>query len=241
MLFSVYGVFALLLMQVIAFHINTTGETIDGSAFDLYFGSFGVSVVTLFIVTTGGDDWRVVYDEFESAGPLGSCIFIIFILFVQLSLLNVIMGIFVDSAMKVLSPDSDVLGHELIRKDHEHAEKLARLCRDVDHDCSGKLTQEQFEEGLRKHHIPRMLRTLGLQKHHLVELFSSLAKASDDDGHVAIDTFVKDCMLLKGTSTNFDLQKMHAEIQVDHATIMQLLRDIPGSGRHAGIHRFPSQ
>eukprot|EP00959_Pyramimonas_sp_CCMP1952_P243246 5084587-Pyramimonas_sp.AAC.1 len=94
------------------------------------------------MVTTGGDDWVSAYEVIEETGPVGRFLFLAFIAFVNLNLLNIILGIFVDSAMKVLSPDSETLAHEYVRRDHEYAAKLTNLCRAVDTDCSGRLTQE---------------------------------------------------------------------------------------------------
>ncbi|CAK0875477.1 unnamed protein product [Prorocentrum cordatum] len=230
MLFSVYGVFALLFMQVITSHIDARGETLDDTAFGEYFGSVGHSITTLFMVTTGGDDWVSAYEVIEETGPVGRFLFLAFIAFVNLNLLNIILGIFVDSAMKVLSPDSETLAHEYVRRDHEYAAKLTNLCRAVDTDCSGRLTQEQFKLGLNKKRIPHLLVMLGLKKHHILEFFESLAKASDHDGQVDIDTFVEGCMLFKGASTNFDLHKLRVESKLAHDKIIQLLQDITVTG-----------
>ncbi|CAK0853671.1 unnamed protein product [Prorocentrum cordatum] len=95
MLFSVYGVFSLLFMQVITTHIDTTGEALDDTAFGELFGSVDRSVKTLFMVTTGGDDWISTYEVIEETGPIGSFVFLAFIAFVNLNLLNIILGIFV--------------------------------------------------------------------------------------------------------------------------------------------------
>jgi hypothetical protein len=234
MLLSVCGIFSLFFMQIIASHLEESRETVHESIFGQHFNSFGVSVRTLFMITTGGEDWNVPYELIKVTGPFGSGLFLVFIAFVNLNILNIIMGIFVDSAMKVLSADPDMLAREHIRQEHEHAQRLASLCREVDPDCSGKLTQDQFEDGLRRQHIPKLLSMLGLQKHHILEFFDSLAKSSDDGGQVDIGTFVNGCMLLKGASTNFDLHKMHADIQVAHKTMIQMLSEITVPGGRAG-------
>ncbi|CAK0872655.1 unnamed protein product, partial [Prorocentrum cordatum] len=236
MLFSVYGVFSLVFMQVITNHIDAIGETLDDTTFGEHFGSVGRSITTLFMVTTGGDDWAIVYTTIKETGPIGSFLFLAFIAFVNLNLLNIILGIFVDSAMKVLSPDSETLAHEYVRRDHEYARKLTNLCKTLDTDCSGRLTQEQFKLGLSQKRIPHLLAMLDLKKHSILEFFESLAKASDHDGQVGITTFVDGCMLLKGASTNFDLQKLRAECDIAHKQIIQMLRDITVTGGRQYSH-----
>ena len=147
---------------------------------------------------------------------------------------DIITGIFVESALMALSPDSEVLAIEHTRSEQENAKKLGRLCSDVDCDKDGKLTQKEFEEGLQRKQMPMLLKMMGLRKHHLLELFSCMAEMSDEDGIVEISSFVNACMLLKGTATEFDLQKLHAEMTAMHAKrdqdmsdIMRLLRGRP--------------
>lgn len=229
MLFSVYGIFALIFMHLIASHIETSGEAIDETVFSEPFGSVWDSIGTLFSVTTGGADWQDTCDIVSMTGPFGRLVFILFILFVHLNLLNIIMGVFVHSAMKVLSADPVEAAHEHVRKEREQSWVLANLCKVVDPDGSGKLTREQFENGMRRKGIPELLSMLGLKKHNIIEFFASLARASrdrGDDGQVDIPTFVNGCMMLKGAGTNFDLQKMQAELTVAHAKIIHLLYKI---------------
>ncbi|CAK0800850.1 unnamed protein product [Prorocentrum cordatum] len=134
--------------------------------------------------------------------------------------------------MAVLKPDPEVFARELSQQEWVDAQKLDRLCRAVDTDESGKLTREQFENGLQKNHIPLLLKSLGLQRHHLVEFFKFMAEDSSGDGQVDIHTFVNGCMVLRGVATNFDLQKLHAELKSNHAqhdkhldSIMRILRE----------------
>ncbi|CAK0899462.1 unnamed protein product, partial [Prorocentrum cordatum] len=108
--------------------------------------------------------------------------------------------------MDTLSPNSEARAMEHARREKAHAEELKNLCRQVDTDFSGKLTREQFEDGLRRKHIPRLLMLLQLQTHHVMEFFDTMSDVADDDGQVEIETFVRGCMQLKGPATNFDLQ-----------------------------------
>jgi hypothetical protein len=170
-----------------------------------------------------------------------------FIAFVQFALINIITGIFVDSAMAVLKPDSESLAREGALQELADAHKLAHLCHEVDADASGKLTKEQFEDGLRRSHIPMLLRGLGLQRHNVLEFFHFMAEARNDNGQVDIDTFVNGCMLLKGAATNFDLQKLHAEIKAMQAhhdrsldNILNMLRGDAEKERSESPRRFRS-
>merc|ERR1712060_164206 len=96
---------------------------------------------------------------------------------------------------------------------------MGQLCDAVDTDESGKLTRENFDDGLRRKHIPLLLKMMGLQRHHVLEFFNYMAESAGEGGEVKISTFVHGCMLLKGAATNFDLHKLHADfkaMQVKH-------------------------
>jgi hypothetical protein len=226
MLFIVYAMFSLFLMQIIVAHLEETGEALEDTDFELPFASVERSIVTLYKASTGGDDWGHVYHTIETTGVLGSATFLFFIAFVQFALINIITGIFVESALGVLSPDSEMLALEHNRREQDNAKKLEQLCRNVDEDLSGKLTQEQFEDSLRKKQLPMLLTMLGLGTDHVLELFKHMAQVADDNGQVEIGKFVNSCMLLKGAATNFELQKLHAEIRAAQVTHNQVLQDI---------------
>ena len=92
MLFSVYAIFALFLIQIIVTHLQETGEAMEETAFEDFFGSFGVSILTLYKASTGGDDWSVAYQVIEPAGSIGCFTYLLFIAFVHFALINIITG-----------------------------------------------------------------------------------------------------------------------------------------------------
>ncbi|CAK0863696.1 unnamed protein product, partial [Prorocentrum cordatum] len=243
MLFSVYGVFSLLFMQIITSHIDAIGETLDDTTFGEHFGSVGGSITTLFMATTGGEDWAIAYTTIKETGAIGSFLFLAFVVFVNLNLLNIILGIFVDSAMKVLSPDPVKLAHEYISRDQKYAMELVDLCQNLDPEGLGRLThltQEQFELGLSQKRIPHLLAMLDLKKHNIRRIFSAMAA---HDGQVEITQFVEICMLLKGASTTFDLHQLrvncdirHSEIRRKLSKIIQMLLDITATGGRQYSH-----
>merc|ERR1719284_404533 len=57
MLFVVYLIFSLFLMQIIVGHLEDTGEALEETVFYENFHSVQSSVLTLYKASTGGDDW----------------------------------------------------------------------------------------------------------------------------------------------------------------------------------------
>jgi hypothetical protein len=215
MLFAVYTLFSLFLMQIISGHLQETGEALEDTVFDAPFGSVGSSILTLHRAST--DSWPDTYDVINVTGDFGSAVFLFFLVFLQFALMNIITGIFVESAMMTLSPDSEMMAEEHYRQEQENVRKLEQLCGNVDADSSGMLTREEFDTALRRKHIPMILTMLGLNRHHLLEFFTHMSKVSDYDGQVEISAFVQGCMRLRGAATQFDLLKMKSELRVQQA------------------------
>jgi hypothetical protein len=217
--FLIYSLFSLFLVQIIVSYLDDTGEAVEDTIFYDSFGSIAKSILTLHKACTGGDDWSQGYNIIQTTGVVGSGLYLFFIVFMNFALMNIITGIFVESAMMVLRPDPITVARETSRQEHADAQKLDQLCRAVDADVSGKLTREQFEDGLRKKDIPLLLKSLGLQRHHLIEFFNHMAHVQADNGQVDIITFVDGCMMLKGAATNFDVHKLQSQLN----TVSQIL------------------
>jgi voltage-gated sodium channel len=220
MLCLVFFMFSLILVQMVATAM-VAGTELTQSAEDLY-GSVSIAMLTLFKSSTGGDDWSVAYDAAIETGPLAGIVFIAFISFTQLALINIITGTFVEAAMSSLSPSREVLASEHERMEREHANELKSLCHQVDHDRSGKLTPDQFEDGIRRGRIPMLLTLLGLSKSRVIQMFRTLSEqAKHDEGQVSIDRFVELCMQLKGGATTYELQWFQAQVMAEFTRIRQ--------------------
>jgi hypothetical protein len=200
-------IFSLFMVQILAGHVANGGAVSDNLS--LMYGTTIASIVTLFRAATGGDDWGLQYEVISETGPMGSVVFFVFIAFTQLALINIITGIFVEAAMQTLRPDKEAIVVEQLRIEKEHIEELERMCNNFDTDGNGMISRQEFEIGLSRGRIPRLLMLLGLSKHHVVEFFSAM----EEEGEVDISTFVRGCMQLKGAATNFDVQMVHAELR----------------------------
>ena len=58
----------------------------------------------------GGADWEVFYSVISSC-PMSACMFVFFIAFMQVALMSIFTGIFVEKAMKLAPPDANVLSY----------------------------------------------------------------------------------------------------------------------------------
>merc|ERR1719440_799985 len=65
-----------------------------------HYGSVWKSMMSLYQASTGGADWWTLAEPLEDVGRIYHGLFLFFIGFVILALLNILTGLFVDRAMK---------------------------------------------------------------------------------------------------------------------------------------------
>jgi hypothetical protein len=211
MLVAVLTIFSLFMVQILGGYLVENDLTLEGDMKEFY-GTVSTSILTLFRMSTGGNDWAEGFLVISRTGWTGSVIYLIFIAFTQLALINIITGIFVESAMQTLRPDREMITMEQLRLEKENAREVSDICSSADNDGNGKMSKQEFALLLSKGRLPKLLLLLGLSKHHVVEFFDTMS-ALCDDGEVEISTFVQGCMQLKGAATNFDVQMIHAEMR----------------------------
>lgn len=184
------------------------------------FGSVERAMLTLWKTTSGGADWEIFLNTLIPTGPQNVAFFILFVVFIQIALLNILTGIFVENAMKLAQPDRDTLAIEQRKKDIVEAKELSRVCREIDADNSGFITEDEFSRFLVNDKLKAHLAVLGLDIRDAEFFFDLLAEVSDNEG-VDIDVFVAGCMRLKGYATSIDLQSLLYETKVMHKSQKQ--------------------
>merc|ERR1712151_1152140 len=95
--------------SLLASTANTDGVPISDS-----FGSLIASVATLFLSISGGVDWRDVAVPLASIHPVLGLSFAVYIAFACFCVLNIITGVFVETASRLATMDEDLMVAEEI-------------------------------------------------------------------------------------------------------------------------------
>jgi len=242
MLCLVFYVFSLIFVQQAASRLEDIGDRDDPVSIVILdnFKSVQTSMVTLAKAAFGGEDWGVALDVVAECGFMSALFYMLFIAFSQIALINIITGIFVESAMQSLAPNREQLATQLDVEEKGYAKELEMLCISVDADKSGCLTKEQFNNGIKEGRIPLLLHLLGLSRTNVENFFQVLCDASPDN-QVDIKSFVRGCMRLKGAATSFDLQTMMLDLKKIEGRISREFRCM--SNRIVAVERCmrPSQ
>lgn len=112
-------VFGLCFLQIIAAYLsdpsvlNTPNKEATLEAVTMYWASVPQAIITLYYAVTGGADWEALAVPVREAGDLYHCFFMFYIAFSIFAVLNVLTGLYVDTATKVSEMDSSAVEEEL--------------------------------------------------------------------------------------------------------------------------------
>merc|ERR1712032_1812854 len=95
-------------------------------------GSLTISIFTLYKSITGGISWHEVVDPLENLHVAWAVLFTAFISFSYFAVLNVITGVFCNSAIATATRDPDMVIHSLIAEKKKHMDKDMTNVIDID-------------------------------------------------------------------------------------------------------------
>lgn len=159
-----------------------------------YYGSLWASVQTLFQSVTGGIDWNEVLSPMtQSISPFLAPVFMLYIAFAVLAMLNIVTGVFVESALISAKADKDICMVSNMRE-------LFTRC-----DCglNGKMDWEQFEIQLDEPQIQEYFRAIDVDPSEARGVFQLLD--IDDSGFITAEEFLSGSIRLRGSAKALDL------------------------------------
>jgi len=183
------------------------------------FGTVERSMLNLYAAATGGQDWLVFYEALEPTGDFSCMVFLFFVAFIQIAVVNILTGIFVEKAQKRATPDTQTQARDHRRRLVKQAGELRQLCEAMDEDHDNTISKKEFFNTKSKK-LKDYLKLMGLHYHDISELFQLLS--ADGDNKVSIDDFVRACMRLN-TGASVDIQKLLCDwnVMMSHVRIME--------------------
>mmetsp|Transcript_122311 Transcript_122311/g.328596 ORF Transcript_122311/g.328596 Transcript_122311/m.328596 type:complete len:287 (-) Transcript_122311:156-1016(-) len=213
--------FSLVFVLRVANYFRDSGDDLNPaevSRLMAAYGSVSRTMLTLFICSTGGNDWAIYYEALEPTGFLNSSTFLLFVAFTQIAVLNIILGIFVDEAMKTLLTEKEEKAHEHAEEERHVEENLRVMCSEADVNGDGKLSYEEWSSAINNYRMRTYLHMMGFRADDVLRFIRLLCKEAPEH-KIDIDTFIRGCMHLKGPASCFDMQTMLASIQSVDARI----------------------
>lgn len=203
LLFMIMYVFGVVFTQSASDHFTTHGRD---PVIDQYWGSMVESMYTLFKAFTGGVDWHDAVTPLEKISFALAALFTGFIFFVYFAVLNVVTGVFCQSAIETTQCDPDLAAHTKIVSRRNYIRRLKQLFTSVDTDCSGSITVGELEKLFTDERMLAHISALDLDANDAWTVFKHLD--SNRNNVIDLDEFVMGIMRLRGAAKGVDLHTL---------------------------------
>jgi len=206
----IYTVGVLLTQVIIEYARDDSDLLQEGRPLHTFYGSLARVLLSLYQAFTGGVDWdNLVSPLTDDLSPVFAGLFALYIGFAVLAMLNVITGVFVESA----------LTNTKIQDDIELVNNMRELFKSIDFADAGQITWDQFKCQLAKPGMELYFKAIDLDVSEARGLFKLLDL--DNSGSITVDEFVMGCLRLRGPAKAIDL----ATLMYDNRRILQRWRN----------------
>lgn len=208
LLVMIFYLFGILFTQAASDHLKVHGQESfsGGRAMAFYWASLPKSMYTLFKVVTGGVTWEVAAAPLSDIDGIWLVIFIIFVTFALFAVLNVITGVFCQSAIEGAQNDYELVVQSHLANRRMYCGKIRQLFADIDLDGSGTINVNEFEMHLKNEKVKAYFASLELDIEDAWALFKLLD--TDDSNVIDLEEFLMGCMRLKGSAKAIEVAKL---------------------------------
>ncbi|CAK9060288.1 Uncharacterized protein SCF082_LOCUS31783, partial [Durusdinium trenchii] len=170
-----------------------------------YFGSLSLSMLSLFMSIAGGVSWEEVLVPLQKINTIWVFAFLFYVAFTYFAVLNVVTGVFCQSAIESASNDHAMVVQSMLDNKAAHLNKIKNLFSEFGTD-GGVLTLGTFEEKINNPAVREYFEALGLDVWDAWSFFKLL----DDDGggSVEIEEFFMGCLRFRGPARSMDLGRV---------------------------------
>lgn len=166
---------------------------LDNAELSRWYGSLTRTFLSLYQALVGGVDWDTVVSPLMTISPVLGVIFSLYIAVAVLAMLNVVTGVFVDTALTRANR----------MKDNITVNNACRLFTLLDIDRTGQISVLEFESQLESQPMQEYLAEIDVDVSEAKWLFEILDINST--GTIDFDEFLSGCLRMKGPAKALDL------------------------------------
>ncbi|CAE7184985.1 unnamed protein product, partial [Symbiodinium pilosum] len=137
-----------------------------------HWSSIGQSMLTLFYAITNGLAWSEAVDPLRSVSVLAVGFVICYIIISVFTLLNVVTGVFVNTAIERASADKDIAALKAFQKRKEQIRVLENAFETLDHGHTNKLQLQDIEGAIGLETVGAFLESLDISTDDIRMLFT---------------------------------------------------------------------
>jgi len=220
LLFLIMLIYGIVFTQVTAETLIHASQPEQHSKLHEYYGNVPRAVLTLFQTITGGVDWYEAMEPLADTGWVYVVLFLSYQVFVQLAVMNVVTGLFLQSAIEQAQHDQEHVVQLRLRDKGDFVKRLSALFKELDCYHGGCISLAQFESRLADPKMQALFETFEIDNADAWTFFKLLD--TDGGGTVDMDHFVEGCLRLKGFAKSIQM----AQVMYHHKWIMDKLVDL---------------
>merc|ERR1719362_331855 len=167
------------------------------------YGNLPTAMMTLFLTISGGLEWSKAAGPLATVGVFYSIIWTAYIAFMVFGMLNVLTGIFVETAMSAMINDRDNMIQAQLDERAELISTIKSVFHSSDTDGSGQVTEQEMDMLLEDPELLAYLSAIGIDSTEARGIFTLLD--DDSSGTVSVDEFVTGFLRLKGSAKAVDM------------------------------------
>ncbi|CAJ1420922.1 unnamed protein product [Effrenium voratum] len=111
---------------------------------EIYFGNLWLAMLSLFMSIAGGVSWEQVLVPLQAISWIWVMVFLFYISFTYFAVLNVVTGVFCQSAIDSAQSDHDAVLQSILANKQAHIEKIRYLFNEIDAEDTGVITYQRL-------------------------------------------------------------------------------------------------
>eukprot|EP00439_Symbiodinium_sp_Y106_P040079 s2778_g4.t3 len=177
-----------------------------------YWSSVPDSMLTLFLAICGGISWDEAFRPIRQFSVVGTVLLLLYIFIAVFAILNVVTGVFCNTAIESANADKELatLRHE--RKTKSQIETLRKIFEEMDFSSADTISIHDIERAMAHGHLCDFLESMSISTEDVWTFFMLIDL--NGDGLLDLEEFVSGCMQLHGPARSIQLAKMSYENKV---------------------------
>lgn len=171
-----------------------------------YFDTVPQAVFSLFQTMTLSQWSTIIYRPIFEQNPAIIIILVPFIMLTTVGLLNIIVGVVVDSTISSSANNAERERKEQVKTHNRVMDSLRMVFEEADTDGGGSLDKDELLKCLRRPHVRDRLKLLEIPVNDLDQLFDVIDE--EKLGEIKTEHFFRGCSRLRGPALSSDLHRM---------------------------------
>ncbi|CAE7935355.1 Cacna1f [Symbiodinium sp. KB8] len=218
-------IFSILFTDAVIDYVRESGVVeLNDTVLEQSFGTLYESYLTLFRSISNGVTWGEPASALSRIpeGTIWVQLFHFYIAFCSFAVLNVMTGVFCNSAIKAAERDHEMLVMSLVQSRRELKGQVANLFQRIDERGLGQVTIEDFEKHFDDDAVIAFFESLEVGAMDAWTLFMSLDV--DGDHTISVEEFTERCLKLHGPARSADLYALR-HLSDKHSTQLDHIED----------------